>query len=175
MKAIAVLAAAVAALALAATASAKELKQLNTCGASGCRTTTDRDLLLQVSDEWRGTLAPSSVTSYYAIEFTVDVGRREPMRWIARYYPAQDLIRVGRKSEDVTWYGVPPDQLGAFRELTQGLRPFAPDGTGAPAASPRDDGFPWVVLLFSLALAAVVGCVAVVNGRRRAPEPAPGS
>jgi hypothetical protein len=174
MKVIAVLAAAAAALALAATASAKELKQITACGASGCRTNSDRGTLSTMTDDWMGTIAPLSVTSYYVYRVTVDVGRGETNSWTTRYYPAQHLLRIGRKPEEVTWYTLTPSQRAPWVELARGLEPFAPDGTGT-VSSPSDGGFPWTVLAGALAGAAALGAAGVFLVRRRVPAPAPGS
>lgn len=174
MKILAGLVAATAALALAATASAKEIKQITACGANDCRTSTDPGLIGSSADGGGPAGAPAKVAVYYTIEFTAE-GDGHSETWMIRYFPSQSLGRADNGVDPVSWFTVPPSQAAVFRQLTDGIRPFGPDGGAPPAASPSDDGFPWVVLLFSLGLAAVLGTAALLNARRRAPAPAPGS
>jgi hypothetical protein len=125
MKRIAVLAALAVAAALAFTASApaKELVSLQICGASGCKTITDRVVLTNGVLEGQEFARPPAASGFYSVKGTVDAGDRT-ITW-EMYYVPTGYMRGTTPGGEVSWLKLNALSAAFFRSASEGVEPFA--------------------------------------------------
>jgi hypothetical protein len=174
-------------LALAGAAEAKEVVSAKVCGASDCRTTKDRDVLVALS-EGGGPAQPPGAGSFYRVELTVR-GDGELFTFPVVIVPDAGLMRGGTEAEGYTWMAVSPKAVGEFRQIARGLEPVPAarlagldvrlpgarvDEVVLPPAEPDSGGsgdpaWPWIVVGL-----AALGLLALAVARLRRPRPTPG-
>ena len=125
-----VIAAVVAALAAPPPASAKEVSQVEICGAGARCTTYDRSdftNLMFLADDAGPTDPPAAAAPWYRVTFTVD--EREHgggyARWTVAYVPSADNLRV-RDEEvgDYAWVALNPRAAAALKRAARDLPAF---------------------------------------------------
>jgi hypothetical protein len=163
----------------AATAAAKEPVAAKLCGPSDCRTTKDKDTLMNVFMNGGGpTDPPKRGADWYSVRIAIDIGQERPDHWTMAIAPGPGLMRTADETGSYAWFKAPPDVRQEYRRLTAGLEPFPArklDGVGPveakvdevilppaePAAAAPDDGsspLPWIVggvVLLGLVLALI--------------------
>jgi hypothetical protein len=123
MKRIAVLAALATALAFTASAPAKELVSLQICGASGCKTITDRVVLTNGVLEGQVFARPPVASGFYSVKGTVDAGDRT-ITW-EMYYVPSGYMRGTTPGGEVSWLKLNALSAAFFRSASEGVEPFA--------------------------------------------------
>src|SRR5829696_8691371 len=111
-------------LAFAGTAQAKEVASLKICGASGCKTTTDRDKLRN----WE----PNTNTNPESVNFTnpqayytVELGFADPEGNVIHHETAYwladaGLMRFVSQTQD-PWWKLWPNQTSLYRDVASGI------------------------------------------------------
>jgi hypothetical protein len=167
-------------LVLAGGAAAKELESAKVCGASECRTVTDRAALIALMEGGTPT-DPPAPHAFYRAELRVR-GDGEIATYPVVILPDAGLMRGGSAADGYSWMPVPAKSARLYRRITRGLeplpaaklrglRPWKPrvDEVVLPPAEPDPTtsslAWPWIV---SALAAAAVLVVAVGRLRRRA-------
>lgn len=167
----AALAAAAFALVVPATASAKEIKEGTVCGASGCETVTDRELLMALIDGGGISSEPPQAAGFYEVEIVM-AAEAEQHTFETQMVPSRNALR----GDDGTWMQLPAAAKRALnRVVGDDLKPFpavgligaAPAPDPAPAAAAEPGGLSWFggALVVGALVLAAAGFVAL--GRRR--------
>ena len=175
-------------LVLAAPAAAKELTRAQICGASGCRTITDRDQLRALPTGGETTAAQPPAAGYYTVTFVIEHAA-ESDRFTMYYVPASNLL--GANSEfagSLAWFPVYGRATDAIRDAAEGIDAFpapkrwpseitVPARTPAASIAPSDGGAgiaagTLVVAGSAAALCALAVIAFVAWIRRRPARPA---
>jgi hypothetical protein len=174
-------------LALAGSAEAKKLVSAKVCGASECRTVTDREALMALHEGGPPT-GPPDASAFYRVDLT-GRGDGELFTFPVVIVPEAGLLRGGTEAEGYTWMPVSAQAAREFRRMTSGLAPLPAaklagldarppearvDEVVLPPAEPDAGGggapiWPWIV--FGL---AALGLLAFAVARLRRPAPSPG-
>ena len=113
-----VAAALLASLVLVSTASAKELESVAVCGAGGCRTVRDGELLHGAVPEGDPAAAPSAAAPFLRVAMRF-ASEEEAVTVRSVLVPSTGMLG----SQD-GWVLLPPDARGAFGRLADGLDPL---------------------------------------------------
>jgi hypothetical protein len=178
----------VAALAAPPPASAKEVSQVEICGAGARCTTFDRSdfrNLMFLADDAGPTNPPAAAAPWFRVRFTVD--EREHgggyERWTVAYVPSADSVRVREEGGRYAWSALNPRAAAVLQRAARrlpalpkadlrGLRATPPEARvdrvfPPPARARRDPpGTPWERLA-AVAVAAALAVAVVVSARRR--------
>lgn len=160
-----------AALIVPAAAAAKEIKEGTVCGASGCETVTDRELLMALVDGGDISSEPPQAAGFYEVEIVM-VGEGEQHTFETQMVPSRNALR----GDDGTWMQLP---AAAKRALTtvvgDDLKPFpavgligaapAPDPGPVAAAEPGGLSLPEGLLVVGALVLVAAGFL--MFGRRR--------
>jgi hypothetical protein len=167
----AALVAAALALVVPAATSAKEIKEGTVCGASGCETVTDRELLMALVDGGGISSEPPQAGPFYRVEIVM-AGEGEMHSFETQMVPSRDALR----GDDGTWMQLPAAAKRALDQVVgEDLEPYPASGLigAAPApdlAPPASDrgGLSWLqgglVVGGLILLAAAV--IVLSQGRR---------
>lgn len=165
---------AAAALVVPATAAAKGLKEGSVCGASGCRTVTDRGLLEALVDGGPPVRSVPRAGDFYEVTVVIGADGHEES-FTTSMVPSRDALR----GEDGTWMRLPAAAKDALRSAAGDLAPLpASELTGAapppavataPPAAPEAGGLSWFErVLLGTPILIAAGLLGVRNCRRRA-------
>ncbi len=188
MKKIAFVTASVAALAGVAPVGAKEALRAQICGASGCITVADRDMLRKLPCCGETTASAPKPAPFYWIDVIVDAGR-DRNRFAFYWVPSARLIGAnGPTPGSLAWYPVYGSGIDAMEELVDALEPFAAPkrwptelkspsrmATASPTSSSasRSDALLSPIVAVTASAVLAVAAVLVLIGRRARPPGAP--
>lgn len=130
----------VAVLALAGTAQAKEVTSLKICGASSCKTTTDREALRDWEAQMSGNSAPVNYTNpqpYYTIEMGFGDGEGNVIHRESAYWLPDAAVQKFVSATQDPWWKLAPSQVSLYRELSSGLEAFKPTLSRVSVAGKR--------------------------------------
>ena len=132
-------------------APAKEVSELQICGTAGCKTITDRDLLVQYEQTGGSTdfvIGPSVPAPYFTLRVTVDAGEAaadgatQSFTWTAFYVPGARALRTTGDPNEVRWTRMTVAQKLLLSRFAGDLEPFPVPAIaratvgGKPAANP---------------------------------------
>jgi hypothetical protein len=170
-----------AALVVPAAAAAKEVKEGTVCGASGCRTVTDKDLLMALVDGGGIVSDPPQAGPFYEVTVVMEAGPEEHS-FETQMVPSRDALR----GADGTWMELPAaarrvldrvagDDLAPFPAA--GLTGAAPAPDPAPAAAAESGGLSWIegLLVVGALILLAAGFLAVWRRRRPGLRRRPGA
>jgi hypothetical protein len=118
-----------------AAAAAKEPVSATVCGASDCRTVTDKDSLEALIGGGAPSDPPKAGSGWYSVRIAIKVeeGRREHFSLVV--VPSAGLMRAGDASEGYSWMEATPSGVREYRRVTRGVEAF-------PASALRGVGLP---------------------------------
>ena len=161
-----------AALVVPAAAAAKEIKEGTVCGASGCETVSDRELLMALIDGGGISSEPPQAAGFYEVEIVM-VGEGEQHTFETQMVPSRNALR----GDDGTWMELPAAAKSALTEVVgDDLEPFpavgligaAPAPDPAPVAAADPGGLSWFhgALVLGALILLAVGLLVLSGGRR---------
>ena len=167
---------AAAALVVPAAAAAKEVKEGTVCGASGCKTVTDKELLMSLVDGGGITSEPPQAGAFYKVTIVMAAGPEEHS-FETQMVPSRDALRT----DDGTWMELPAAAKSALASVTgDELKPFpaagligaapAPDPARAPVAAAESGGLSWLEGSLVVGALILVAAGFLTFGRRRRPS-----
>jgi hypothetical protein len=145
-----------------AAAVAKEPVSAKVCGASDCRTVTDRQALMALIEGGGPTDPPKGGTGWYEVVMTIEVDRDRHETFPLAIVPSEGVMRGGDEEAGYNWMTVTDAGAREYRRVTRGIAPFSPsslEGLGRPEAKvdevvlppaePKADGggssaLPWI-------------------------------
>jgi hypothetical protein len=131
MRRLALLTVLLASLAPAAPAFAKEVQSVTVCGAGGCATSKDRDLMSGMIDFGPPTSPPKGPAPFYRVTMAVGDGHEIFGRVRSSWVPSAGRLLA----EDGSWLAVSPEVGQGLQRLTHGLAALpAAQLPGFPAA-----------------------------------------
>ena len=132
MKRICLLAVALGALTLPATAGAKEVTGAKVCGASGCKETTDAEVLKPFSMSEENGVAPKEtfnapVGSYYTVNVSYGDNGQTVGTHLSYWLSGPRLMHGSDQGSFDPWWELTEAQNAGFESVAAGIQPFQPD------------------------------------------------
>jgi hypothetical protein len=183
---------------LSAPATAKIITKATVCGASGCKTVTDKAALAGIEDGGPPTTPPKAAAPFYRVTLTVaerEDGRGPQHTFRNAYVPSLNLLRTDGANPGGSNVWLTAGNSGeVYERLARGLEPLPAARLGQiesavlpraqvvevfspaskAAASSDGGGFPWTAILLALGGAGVLAVTArLIVARRRSPSAVP--